>query len=225
MRRKSAKTKLKQKYGCGSGKEYKPFIRTSEFNSLGTCSNIKDWKTGRTVHLLSKGEESLWYILRWNDNNLDIQEQFPLDLNDTIRIAQNNNITHPHFKNETSIMTTDFLVTMPYGKIAYSLKNNKTETLKNTRTLEKLYIEKIYWNERNIPYKLVFKENLNQTFVDNIRRIVIYYKFDDVFDNVSYFMHLIATKKISIDLETQVVNFKELYMNSYNHIKYERSNL
>ena len=42
MRRKNVKAKIKQKYGCGIGKDYKPFIRTSEFNSLGTCSNIKD---------------------------------------------------------------------------------------------------------------------------------------------------------------------------------------
>ena len=57
MRRKSDKAKRKEKYGIGHGADYKPYIRTSEFNSLGTCSNPIDWKTGRTVHLLSQGEK------------------------------------------------------------------------------------------------------------------------------------------------------------------------
>lgn len=225
MRRKNIKAKIKQKYGCGIGKDYKPFIRTSEFNSLGTCSNIKDWKTGRTVHLLSKGEELLWYLLRWDDENLDIQEQFPLDLNETINIALDNGITHPRFKRELSVMTTDFLVTKQNEKIAYSLKTNQAEVSKNTRTLEKLYIEKIYWVKHNVRYKLVFKEDLSQIFVTNIRRVVIFYNIDDVFDDVTFFMHLIANKKVRVDLKSEIVNFKELYINNYNYIKYERISL
>lgn len=54
MRRKSIKAKIKQKYGCGIGQDYKPFIRTSEFNSLGTCSNIKDWKTENSAPFVKR---------------------------------------------------------------------------------------------------------------------------------------------------------------------------
>ncbi len=50
----SAKTKAIRKMGQGTGADYKPYITTSEFNSHGTTSVIKDWKTGRAVHCLSR---------------------------------------------------------------------------------------------------------------------------------------------------------------------------
>lgn len=59
----------------------------------------------------------------------------------------------------------------------------------------------------------------------NIRRVVIYYNIDDVFDDVTFFMHLIANKKVRVDLKSEIVNFKELYINNYNYIKYERISL
>ena len=37
--------------GTGVGKDYIPYITTSEFNSQGTTSVIKDWKTGRGVNM------------------------------------------------------------------------------------------------------------------------------------------------------------------------------
>ena len=60
--------KRKRKMGTGEGKDYIPYITTSEFNSRGTTSVIKDWKTGRGVHCLSQGETLWYYILRWDDN-------------------------------------------------------------------------------------------------------------------------------------------------------------
>jgi len=56
----SNKTKKARKMGTGYGKDYKPYITTSEFNSTGTTSVIKDWKNGCGVHCLFQGE-TLWY--------------------------------------------------------------------------------------------------------------------------------------------------------------------
>lgn len=41
--------------GSGYGKDYIPYITTSEFNSQGTTSVVKDWKTGRRVHCIFQG--------------------------------------------------------------------------------------------------------------------------------------------------------------------------
>jgi hypothetical protein len=71
----SQKTKQLRKMGTGEGASYIPYITTSEFNSLGTTSVIRDWKTGRGVHCLAQGETLWYYILRWDDNNVDIREQ------------------------------------------------------------------------------------------------------------------------------------------------------
>ena len=48
-------TKINEGRGKGSGASYLPWIQTREISSVGTCSNPKDWKTGRTVELLSQG--------------------------------------------------------------------------------------------------------------------------------------------------------------------------
>ena len=57
-------TKINEGRGKGSGASYLPWIQTREISSVGTCSNPKDWKTGRTVELLSQGEAYYWHILR-----------------------------------------------------------------------------------------------------------------------------------------------------------------
>lgn len=80
-RRLSDETKKKRKMGTGEGKDYIPYITTSEINSLGTTSVIRDWKTGRGVHCLSQGEALWYYILRWDDNNVDIREQAYIPFN------------------------------------------------------------------------------------------------------------------------------------------------
>lgn len=64
-KRLSTASKKKRHMGEGEGKDYKPYITTSEFNSLGTTSVIVDWKTGRGIHCLSQGEAYWYYILRW----------------------------------------------------------------------------------------------------------------------------------------------------------------
>lgn len=65
--------------------------------------------------------EMLWYyILRWDDENIDIREQYPLDYAKTVEIAESFGLRIPQH-----IMTTDFLVTKADGRsVAYSVKTN-----------------------------------------------------------------------------------------------------
>ena len=122
-RAKSIQSKIKDGMGTGSRVSYKPFITTSEFNSLGTTAVIRDWKTGRGVHCLSQGEVLWYYILRWDDKNLDIREQIPLNMNEIKKIADSLNVDVP--KAGAFIMTTDFLAERIDGAIAYSIKNDR----------------------------------------------------------------------------------------------------
>ena len=107
-------TKINEGRGKGSGASYLPWIQTREISSVGTCSNPKDWKTGRTVELLSQGEAYYWHILRWNDEIEDIREQYPLDLETTLEICDDYNVKHP--RNRHTYMTSDFYVTYKDGK-------------------------------------------------------------------------------------------------------------
>ena len=162
----SNKNKLKRKMGTGEGANYKPFITTSEFNSIGTTTVIRDWKTGRGVHCLSQGEMYWYYLLRWDDNNIDIREQYPLNREETLAIADKLGVKHPG--NNDYIMTTDFLVTKSDNTFhAYSIKTSGDSL--NDRDLEILCIEKMYWKSKNIKYSLLFKTDANTIMVHNIR--------------------------------------------------------
>ena len=216
----SEEGKYARKRGTGKGADYKPWILTRELNSIGTTANIIDWKHGRAIHLLSEGEEMYYYLLRWDDNVVDIREQFPLILEDTVRIAAEYGIRHPGTTKRT--MTTDLLVTYSDGSLcAYSVKDSRksvdaeladTEEAKRKalRTAEKLFIEKSYWVEKGIKWKLVYKEDLNRTEIDNIRRVVQYYDPETVHDEISKLKHKIATKQIHVDMK-KALDYKSLF--------------
>lgn len=206
---KSNASKIEEGRGKGSGASYKPWIQTREISSCGTCSNPKDWKTGRTVELLSQGEAYFWHMLRWDDSILDIREQYPLDLELTNEICDDRCCKHPGGRN--CYMTTDFYVIyMDGSEKAFSVKTSK-KLLKKRRTKEKLDIERCYWEKfRHVPYEIVFKEDMNVVFAENIRIVSKFYNASSVFDEMSMLKHLIATKRIQVDMESEPLDFPYL---------------
>lgn len=204
----SDKTKKLRHYGEGHNNNYKPYITTSEFNSQGTTSVIKDWKTGRGVHCLSQGEMLWYYTLRWDDKNIDIREQFPLDVEETNKIAIENGFKLPG--NGNHVMTTDFLVDKTDGtQIAYSVKANKDLS---ERALQLLCVEKIYWNNKGVDFQMLFKTDVNHTLVSNIRQVVEFYDAKNVFDTISAIKHKIAIKEYKIDLTKKKLTNDDLLL-------------
>jgi hypothetical protein len=109
-------------------------------------------------------------------------------------------------------MTTDMLIDYADGHqeaisikesrkdVNYKLAKTEHEQKEAMRTAEKLLIEKKYWAEKGITWKLLYKEDLDPQYVNNIRRIVVYYNKNKVHDDISRVKHLIATKQIIVDL-------------------------
>lgn len=202
----SIKRKLAER-GKGQQENYQPYIKAREISDIGTANNIVDWKHGRTVELLSEGEAYLYYLLRWHDDVTDIREQFPLKLEETNCIADLLQIERVNRGRDC--MTTDMLVTFANGKEqAFSVKYSRKATEQN-RTVEKLYIEKMYWNRKNIPWHLVYKTDLPEIKIQNIRQCVKYYDVGNVHDDISLVKHLIARKMIIVDMN-QPINFTSL---------------
>lgn len=201
MRKKSEQTKEKLKMGTGAGADYKPWIQVGEFGSVGTAGRVVDWKTGRVVHLMSQVEIYFWYILRWNDNILDIREQVPLDLETTERIAEEYGICHPSKNGKPVVMTTDFLVDVAEGSMAFSIK--RTANL-SERALEKLYLEQHYWMHQDVPWKLVTADDFDMLTARNIRDIVAFYNVTDFNDRISFLKFLVARKYIQIDISKEL---------------------
>ena len=139
----SERTKQNQRRGKGEDISYKPYIKTREVPSTGTGRILKDKITGRQMHLLSQAEIYAYYLLRWDNSVVDIREQYPLELKDTLKIADHLGYKHPY--NRKTSMTTDFLVTYQEedgikNYKAYSVKTSK-KILKDNRTVEIQRIE------------------------------------------------------------------------------------
>lgn len=206
MRRKSEKTKNTLNMGKGSGKKYKPRIQVGEFGSSGTAARVVDWKTGRVVHLLSQNEVYAWYILRWQDDVIDINEQYPLDLEMTQDLCEQYGIKHPAYKGAPVVMTTDLFVTTNKDKLAISIKSNKHLS---DRSIEKLFIEQKYWESKKVPWKLLTADDIDFTYAYNIRDVVTFYNEKVFPDDISRLKYLIAHKQIKVDL-SQKINWREL---------------
>ena len=209
MPRITDKGRYRQHRGEGTGADYKPWIKIRDFGSQGTASNVIDYKHGRTMELLSQGEVYYYYLLRWRDDVEDIREQFPLDLADTVEIADRLNIMHP--KDNNTRMTTDLLVTLTNGNLeAYSIKINRAEIENNPRKAEKIYIEKLYWESRGVPFFIKFKSDVNKTLVQNIIDVVSCYdanKCNTIQDVIRF---RIAHKEISLNLEAGPIDYKKI---------------
>ena len=116
--------------------EYTPYIEAEEIKGLSVPCVVVDYKTGRQVELLSQGEKYVWYLLRYDDDVQKIYEQYALDLDITVELAERYGIKHPN--NASTPMTTDFYVEKKDGFVAYSVKNSRL-VLEDKRTVEAIH--------------------------------------------------------------------------------------
>jgi hypothetical protein len=140
--------------GSGRGQSYKPWLTTSDVPSLGRTHRIFLARTSRQHHLLSDLEYYAFLNSSFDDDVVDIREQFPLDRAETLAIAAALGIKHPQDKGVSIVMTTDLLETRiaaeGHSETAIAIK--PAEKLTETRTIEKLEIERIYWSRRKVPW-------------------------------------------------------------------------
>lgn len=166
--------------GIGEGIAYKPWITIRDLPSKGRCTEILGWKTGRMHHLLSKLETKYFFHLEWSDDVIDIREQFPLldefdTYSETIEIAKQIGVEYPIIpKTRTpNVMTTDFLITViSNGEekiIARTIKYAKD--LSDTRTIEKLEVERIFWERRGVGWKIVTERQISENLSFNVEYV------------------------------------------------------
>lgn len=175
--------RIQEGYGQGEGKDYKPFLVVGDFPSRGQCNRVLGVTTGREHHFFSKLEYNYFNLLDWRDDIVDIREQVPLfPVSETENIARSLGYSHPHDNRlpNNAVMTTDFL---------YSVKRNGEITLHarsvkyladavKPRTLEKLTIERAYWNIRSIDFDVITEQSIDQEKCASLRRFLDYYHYD-----------------------------------------------
>jgi hypothetical protein len=104
---------------------------------------------------------------------IDIREQFPLDRDETRRIAADMGVRHPaDAQSRTDIvMTTDFVVNVRTGEtITVAARSVKPASeLDKARTLEKQEIERRYWHVKGVDWGLVTELDLPTQRIKNLR--------------------------------------------------------
>ena len=165
---------LKQGYGLGSGINYAPWLTVHDVPTRGTAAIIRGIKAKRDHHCLSQQEKYFFYLAEFSPSVVDIREQFPLlPLDLMCQLAQTLRIKYPEVpcKKVPNVQSTDFLLTSqrPAGSqetyLAVSVKT--AEELDRPRVLEKLELERVWWQLLGVPFQLfVCTEALKQQALD-----------------------------------------------------------
>lgn len=162
------KGRIKRKYGMidtANPSDFKPWIRTRDMKSgNGRRHIIFNEHIGRQIHLLSNLEKEVYQMFIDSKNVIQLYEQVPLVLSDTLSICKEYGLHHPINPNtyEYNVMTTDFVIIVQKDRCkevkAYAVK--MSEELNDSRTLEKLKIEECYWKKKGISWCVITEEDL-----------------------------------------------------------------
>lgn len=170
----------KQTINCGP---YKPYLTVRQVRQMGR----RNWHycpiQKRSVHLLSDGERRAYDILLSCNKKRKVMEQFALDIDITLSIAEEMNVQHPrdYRTNRAYVMTTDFVVTSvlsespEFATVAYTFKYydqlydiDGQVKKASRRAWEKLTIEQRYWNQLGIEYRVITEQDASKERAWNI---------------------------------------------------------
>lgn len=161
--------RIKDGYGQGMRKDYQPWLTIQDVPSRGVSHRIYSHKTQRVHHLLSNLELYVFLILDWSNSVQDIREQFPLNIDDTKEICLEHGLRHPSIQSSEQVMTSDFLIdTSDKKKPQFAIQVKPLKELAKERTIEKLEIERRYWELKEIPWNIVTEQNIPTTARKNL---------------------------------------------------------
>ncbi|WP_232700029.1 TnsA endonuclease N-terminal domain-containing protein [Brevibacillus daliensis] len=168
--------RLKEGRGTGHFSEYKPWLTIHDVPSKGVVTRIFGWKSGRLHHYLSEHFElAHHYQLEWSSSVIDIREQFPLlPLEKTLFIAEKLGIKHPidPKTKHPIVMTTDMMLTVKgESGVEYIAHSIKPISKINKRVLEKLEIERCFFKDAGVTWRLITEKQINYELVRNVKWI------------------------------------------------------
>lgn len=165
---------LEEGRGSGRGMDYKPWLRVQDVPSQGLASRVPGTTTKREHHLFSNLEYDCFLVLDWKVSIDDIREQYPLlPLEETMALAEEIGIRHPTHpgSDDPVVCTTDFLITIrrKKGVVDEAIAVKPSEKLASMRVLEKLELERRYWENHRIAWHIVTEREIPLTLVENLK--------------------------------------------------------
>ena len=140
--------------------------------SKGLSARISGLNPSEVHHVFSILERRYFYALLWSNRIVDIKTQQLLPLENTQEIADRMGIRHPinPKTHELAQMSTDFVLDVIKNDVtiieARSVKPEKE--IYKRRTVEKLEIERLYWVEKGIDWRLVTERQIPMTLAENV---------------------------------------------------------
>ena len=164
---------------------YRPWVTVRQSHTIGQGQIIMSHKTNRTHHFLSRGESKPFYHFEADPEVTEIFDQFPLDINQTMKIADELNIVHPGSYIEADeyggykpakTMTLDYVIKRGDGsqhafnfKYADSLDPKLTSPVAVARTEAKAKIERAYCRKFNITWTQLTENSFNAGVTQNLK--------------------------------------------------------
>ena len=214
----------KEGRGKGTLQDYKPWLTVRDVPSLGRSYRDLGWKTGRTHHFLSTLELLYYFTLEWSPMVIDIREQYPLlsgddTIDETLAIAESFDIKHPvHPKTkEPIVLTTDFYLSLrnQSGTFEHARTVKYAKDLSNRRTIEKLEIERRYWEVKGIDWGIVTEHEIPLTLAKNVDLLhdawylPSFMPFDNIFSVTDSLTRLVTERNQPLN-ELTSLNDKQL---------------
>jgi hypothetical protein len=164
----------RQGRGVGVGATYIPWLKTRDVASTGRSRRLRGLKTGRIHHLLSDLEFKHFLMLEFNEQVIDIREQYPLfPLDNLMGIADALSVDYPNYVGTSTpyVLTTDLLATYLDcdGKRRLHARSVKyASDLADQRTREKLEIERVYWKIQGETWDIATEGSINNILFKNL---------------------------------------------------------
>lgn len=163
---KSVSRKILEGCGRGEGLSYKSWITGHEFASNGMYIRLMGRTVPRIYRFMSRLEADAFVIYDNMPDISDILEQYYLTLEETLEIADELRIRHPYAGKYYNPVTTDLLIRKGDIWIARAVKS--TRDLEKNRVMDKLEIERVYFERRGIDWKIITETELNRDLVQNL---------------------------------------------------------
>ncbi|MCH1929545.1 TnsA endonuclease N-terminal domain-containing protein [Shewanella sp. A25] len=179
------RSKINRYYARVKKQGYRPWVTVRQSHSIGQGQIIYSHKTQRTHHFLSRGELQPFFHFEADSRVKNIFEQYPLPIEETMRLAAELNIQHPSSYQESvnynghrpaKTMTLDYLVIHTDKsrhafnfKYADALDKNITSPQAVARTNAKAEIERIYCLQNNITWTQLTEKSFDPAVTYNLR--------------------------------------------------------
>lgn len=208
---------------------YQPWKTVRQSNTFGQGQEMWSRLTDRTHHLYSRGERKIFVLVESFRNVVDLREQFPLPLEETLELARELNILHPGAYKErhdndgiipAKSMTSDLLATFElstgeqFHKV-YSFKYSKAlDYLSNARSAnrawKKLELERIYWQRQGIQWVLMTEQCFSPTYIYNLEYLRTCFEHPEVLDVSEDFYQLFIQRFREFEKEKPLLTLRQL---------------